>query len=98
MPLLSKNLKGLFDTSIYGGYMLNALCFLCSILNKLTPEKFDVLKGQLIDSGITSTDILKVNFLVHIFSIPLDLYSCQLSLRLILNAGCDITYIRQGCS
>ncbi|KAJ0965742.1 hypothetical protein J5N97_026880 [Dioscorea zingiberensis] len=24
------------------------------ILNKLTPEKFDVLKGQLIDSGITS--------------------------------------------
>ncbi|KAJ0966471.1 hypothetical protein J5N97_027609 [Dioscorea zingiberensis] len=29
------------------------------ILNKLTPEKFDVLKGQLIDSGITSTDILK---------------------------------------
>nr|CAD1840196.1 unnamed protein product [Ananas comosus var. bracteatus] len=29
------------------------------ILNKLTPEKFDVLKGQLIDSGITSVDILK---------------------------------------
>ncbi|KAJ4845824.1 Eukaryotic translation initiation factor isoform 4G-1 [Turnera subulata] len=29
------------------------------ILNKLTPEKFDVLKGQLIDSGITSADILK---------------------------------------
>ncbi|XP_073033651.1 eukaryotic translation initiation factor-like [Primulina eburnea] len=29
------------------------------ILNKLTPEKFDLLKDQLIDSGITSTDILK---------------------------------------
>ncbi|CAK7338166.1 unnamed protein product [Dovyalis caffra] len=29
------------------------------ILNKLTPEKFDVLKGQLIDSGITSAEILK---------------------------------------
>lgn len=33
---------------------------LCRILNKLTPEKFDLLKGQLIDSGITSADILKV--------------------------------------
>ena len=32
----------------------------CSILNKLTPEKFDVLKGQLIDTGITTPDILKV--------------------------------------
>ncbi|XP_077238158.1 eukaryotic translation initiation factor-like [Tasmannia lanceolata] len=29
------------------------------ILNKLTPEKFDILKGQLIDSGITTSDILK---------------------------------------
>ncbi|XP_016484283.1 eukaryotic translation initiation factor isoform X1 [Nicotiana tabacum] len=29
------------------------------ILNKLTPEKFDLLKGQLIASGITSADILK---------------------------------------
>lgn len=29
------------------------------ILNKLTPEKFDLLKGQLIDSGITSADILE---------------------------------------
>ncbi|KAL7165929.1 hypothetical protein ACSBR2_036739 [Camellia fascicularis] len=29
------------------------------ILNKLTPEKFDVLKGQLVDSGITTPDILK---------------------------------------
>ncbi|XP_019441676.1 PREDICTED: eukaryotic translation initiation factor-like isoform X2 [Lupinus angustifolius] len=29
------------------------------ILNKLTPEKFDLLKGQLIESGITSADILK---------------------------------------
>ncbi|KAK6249296.1 hypothetical protein QUC31_020861 [Theobroma cacao] len=29
------------------------------ILNKLTPEKFDVLKDQLIDSGITTPDILK---------------------------------------
>ncbi|KAF7154293.1 hypothetical protein RHSIM_Rhsim01G0027600 [Rhododendron simsii] len=31
----------------------------CLILNKLTPEKFDLLKGQLIDSGITTADILK---------------------------------------
>ncbi|TYG87788.1 hypothetical protein ES288_A13G243100v1 [Gossypium darwinii] len=29
------------------------------ILNKLTPEKYDLLEGQLIDSGITSADILK---------------------------------------
>ncbi|XP_047070639.1 eukaryotic translation initiation factor-like [Lolium rigidum] len=29
------------------------------ILNKLTPEKFDLLKGQLLDSGITTADILK---------------------------------------
>ncbi|XP_057767805.1 eukaryotic translation initiation factor-like [Salvia miltiorrhiza] len=29
------------------------------ILNKLTPEKFDILKGQLIESGITTADILK---------------------------------------
>jgi translation initiation factor 4G len=28
------------------------------ILNKLTPEKFDILKGQLIESGITTADIL----------------------------------------
>uniref|UniRef100_A0A0D9VI76 Eukaryotic initiation factor iso-4F subunit p82 n=1 Tax=Leersia perrieri TaxID=77586 RepID=A0A0D9VI76_9ORYZ len=29
------------------------------ILNKLTPEKFDLLKGQLIEAGITKADILK---------------------------------------
>ncbi|KAL5066171.1 hypothetical protein RYX36_027908, partial [Vicia faba] len=29
------------------------------ILNKLTPEKFDLFKGQLNDSGITSADIFK---------------------------------------
>ncbi|XP_074561531.1 eukaryotic translation initiation factor-like [Curcuma longa] len=29
------------------------------ILNKLTPEKFDLLKEQLIDAGITTADILK---------------------------------------
>ncbi|CAA7046368.1 unnamed protein product [Microthlaspi erraticum] len=29
------------------------------ILNKLTPEKYDLLKGQLIESGIKSADILK---------------------------------------
>ncbi|TVU29289.1 hypothetical protein EJB05_20849 [Eragrostis curvula] len=29
------------------------------IMNKLTPEKFDLLKGQLIDAGITTADILK---------------------------------------
>lgn len=37
--------------------------FVCRILNKLTPEKFDLLKGQLIDSGITTADILKVSAL-----------------------------------
>ncbi|KAF3600389.1 hypothetical protein F2Q69_00033213, partial [Brassica cretica] len=31
------------------------------ILNKMTPEKYDLLKGQLIDSGITSADILKLS-------------------------------------
>ena len=42
--------------------MLDATCFLqYRILNKLTPEKFDLLKGQLIDSGITTADILKVS-------------------------------------
>lgn len=41
-----------------------SLCyFVCRILNKLTPEKFDLLKGQLIDSGITTADILKVSAL-----------------------------------
>ncbi|KAG5389905.1 hypothetical protein IGI04_031446 [Brassica rapa subsp. trilocularis] len=30
------------------------------ILNKMIPEKYDLLKGQLIDSGITSADILKL--------------------------------------
>ncbi|GJR86749.1 eukaryotic translation initiation factor [Tanacetum coccineum] len=29
------------------------------IMNKLTPEKFDLLKGQVIDSGITTAYILK---------------------------------------
>jgi translation initiation factor 4G len=29
-------------------------------MNKLTPEKFDLLKGQLIEAGITTADILKV--------------------------------------
>lgn len=42
--------------------MLTDVVAFCSILNKLTPEKFDLLKGQLIDSGITTADILKVNF------------------------------------
>ncbi|KAG1364389.1 hypothetical protein COCNU_11G012160 [Cocos nucifera] len=32
------------------------------ILDKLTPEKFDVLKGQLIDAGITTPDILQLPF------------------------------------
>ncbi|KAJ0031077.1 hypothetical protein Pint_14351 [Pistacia integerrima] len=40
-------------------FLILVFCFLHSILNKLTPEKFDLLKGQLIDSGITSADILK---------------------------------------
>jgi hypothetical protein len=30
------------------------------ILNKLTPEKFDSLKDQLLNSGITTVDILQV--------------------------------------
>ena len=39
---------------------------MCSILNKLTPEKFDLLKGQLLDSGITTADILKVWFFLAV--------------------------------
>ncbi|KAK1292390.1 Eukaryotic translation initiation factor isoform 4G-1 [Acorus calamus] len=35
------------------------LSFPSRILNKLTPEKFELLKGQLINSGITTQDILK---------------------------------------
>ncbi|KAI8540975.1 hypothetical protein RHMOL_Rhmol08G0027100 [Rhododendron molle] len=36
------------------------------ILNKLAPENFDLLKGKLIDSGITTTDILqKVTSLIY---------------------------------
>ncbi|CAH8364325.1 unnamed protein product [Eruca vesicaria subsp. sativa] len=31
------------------------------ILNKMTPEKYDLLKCQLIDSGITSADILELH-------------------------------------
>ncbi|RWR75434.1 eukaryotic translation initiation factor [Cinnamomum micranthum f. kanehirae] len=42
------------------------------ILNKLTPEKFDLLKGQLIDAGITTPDILKVSILAD------DLLFCSL--------------------
>jgi len=34
---------------------------MCRILNKLTPEKFDLVKGQLMDAGITTPDILKVS-------------------------------------
>lgn len=47
--------------------------FLYRILNKLTPEKFDLLKGQLIDSGITSADILKVFFLFSFFRVDIPL-------------------------
>uniref|UniRef100_J3MEK2 MIF4G domain-containing protein n=1 Tax=Oryza brachyantha TaxID=4533 RepID=J3MEK2_ORYBR len=34
-------------------------CSLNSILNTLTPEKFDLLKGQLLAAGITGPDVLK---------------------------------------
>lgn len=49
---------------VYNEYVLNHIVDSCSILNKLTPEKFDILKGQLIDSGITSADILKVFYMI----------------------------------
>ncbi|KAL8168373.1 hypothetical protein V2J09_009872 [Rumex salicifolius] len=42
------------------------------ILNKLTPEKFDLLKGQLIDAGITSADILKVGLSEEVISLIFD--------------------------
>jgi hypothetical protein len=38
------------------------------ILNKLTPEKFDLLKGQLIEAGITTADILKVCLFLFLYS------------------------------
>ncbi|KAJ0090776.1 hypothetical protein Patl1_12597 [Pistacia atlantica] len=41
------------------GIIMTAVPLIVLILNKLTPEKFDALKGQLIDYGITTPDILK---------------------------------------
>lgn len=51
--------------------------FIYSILNKLTPEKFDVLKGQLIDSGITTSDILKVQKLLSFPICPYPFHICM---------------------
>ena len=65
---------------------------LCRILNKLTPEKFDVLKGQLIDSGITSADILKVVTLQLLLSIYFCAHSCSKLTCFSLSAGCHFTY------
>ena len=38
-------------------------CMLHSILDDLTPEKFDLVKDQLIEAGITRDDILEVSFI-----------------------------------
>lgn len=60
-------LEGLLNIQISACFLNIISCFISRILNKLTPEKFDLLKGQLIDSGITSADILKVKYLwLHI--------------------------------
>ncbi|KAJ8492839.1 hypothetical protein OPV22_014560 [Ensete ventricosum] len=52
------------------------------ILNKLTPEKFDVLKGQIIDAGIMTPDILKgivtLIFEIAVFEPTLCLMCAQL--------------------
>ncbi|RRT51977.1 hypothetical protein GW17_00001416 [Ensete ventricosum] len=45
------------DTSVRTGFRDGSHC---SILDKLTPEKYDVLKGQIINARITTPDILKV--------------------------------------
>lgn len=64
--------------------------FPCRILNKLTPEKFDLLKGQLIDSGITSADILKVHF---IFCLKYFSITSLFLIDFVGNAGSYITDI-----
>lgn len=63
-----KSVKGYCQTTLIKSSCTLKLCvfvltmiFLFSILNKLTPEKYELLKGQLMDSGITSADILKVS-------------------------------------
>lgn len=56
-------LEGLCNIQVSACSLNIIFCFISRILNKLTPEKFDLLKGQLIDSGITSADILKVRYL-----------------------------------
>ncbi|KAJ0090473.1 hypothetical protein Patl1_14537 [Pistacia atlantica] len=56
------------------------------ILNKLTPEKFDLVKGQLMDSGITSAVILQLCllYMIRLFLTPHSA-PCTLSYVLDLN-------------
>lgn len=62
----------------------------CRILNKLTPEKFDLLKGQLIDAGITSADILKVS---SFNDLTIFLLMLRFLIVLLCNTGCHFAYI-----
>jgi translation initiation factor 4G len=64
------------------------------ILNKLTPEKFDLLKGQLIEAGITTADILKVClFLVLYILLSLMLSFLAINLLSPVYSGCYFSYI-----
>lgn len=64
------------------------------ILNKMTPEKYDLLKGQLIDSGITSADILKgVMYALLCFDISGELPSFPSEEA----AGKEVTLLLNNC-
>ncbi|KAJ8768003.1 hypothetical protein K2173_020943 [Erythroxylum novogranatense] len=64
------------------------------ILNKLTPEKFDLLKGQLIDSGITSADILKGVISLIFDKAVLEPTFCPMYAQLYEPGGKEITFKR----
>ena len=72
--------------------------FIARILNKLTPEKFDLLKGQLIEAGITTADILKVClFLFSLFCCLWRYHFLVIDLFSPVNSGCYYSHIWEGC-
>jgi hypothetical protein len=52
------------EEAFYSLLIKNLQLFFFRILNKLTPEKFDSLKEQLLNSGITTADILQVSLIL----------------------------------
>jgi hypothetical protein len=60
------------------------------------PEKFDLLKGQLLDSGIFTADILKVLFFLAVkyFNALLTVPTIYLSFA--FDSGCYISDISQN--